>query len=59
LAPLIAELRAWDRIGRIDSVAMTLFTNWFTRYRQVRGRPETAAEPWPRIKVLEAVRTQL
>lgn len=58
LAPLIAELRAWDRAGRVDSVAMTLFTNWFGRYRLLKGRPE-AAEPWARARVLEAVRRQL
>jgi acyl-homoserine lactone acylase PvdQ len=56
LAPLIAELRAWDRIGRIDSVAMTLFTSWL---RLRRAAPEEDPAPWPRVRALEAVRQGL
>jgi acyl-homoserine-lactone acylase len=53
LAPLIAELRAWDRVSRIDSVAMTLFVEWFRR-------PDPpAGEPWPRVRLLEDVRQDL
>lgn len=28
LAPLITELRAWDRVIRVDSIAATLFDRW-------------------------------
>ncbi len=56
LSPLIGELRAWDRVGRIDSVAMTLFAEWFTRMRDL---PEGNKEPWSRVRTLEAVRQEL
>lgn len=56
LAPLISELRAWDRVGRIDSVAMTLFTDWFDRWRRI---PASNEEPWARIRHLEEVRRDL
>lgn len=59
LGPLIEELRSWDRVGRIDATAMTLFTTWFGRYQMTRQRSETAAERWPRVRDLEAVRKQL
>jgi acyl-homoserine-lactone acylase len=53
LAPLIAELRAWDRVSRLDSVAMSLFVEWL-------GRPDPpASEPWPRVRLLEEVRQEL
>ncbi len=58
VAPLIGELQAWDRVGRIDSVAMTLFAEWFSRMRDL---PEMSAgkEPWARVRTLEEVRQEL
>jgi acyl-homoserine-lactone acylase len=55
LAPLIDELKGWDRVSRIDSAAMTLFTFWLHRY----DPPEGAKEPWLRIKALEEAKAEL
>lgn len=57
LGPLIAELEAWDRAGRVDSVAMTLFAQWFDRMLDLK-KPESA-EPWARVQTLEKVREEL
>lgn len=57
LAPLVAELRAWDRVGRLDSVAMTLFAEWFGRMRDLPA--SQAAEAWSRVHSLEEVRREL
>ncbi|MEO6193626.1 MAG: penicillin acylase family protein [Thermoanaerobaculia bacterium] len=54
LAPLIAELKDWDRVSRNDSVAMTLFTGWLRLYK-----PEGAADPWPGVHALEQARGDL
>lgn len=55
LAPLIAELRAWDRVSRTDSVAMTLFTEWLRRHD-----PSSAAgASRPRVDALEEVKREL
>lgn len=56
LAPLMAELRGWDRVGQIDSVPMTLFMDWIG---QVQEMPESDKEPWRLIRALEAVRQNL
>ncbi len=55
LAPLIAELRAWDGVSRIDSVAMTLFTEW----RRQWGPSDAQKTPWDRVAALEDVRQEL
>lgn len=55
LAPLIAELKAWDRVGRLDSVAMTLFVEWLDRRRGSSG----AAGEWALVRTLEDVRREL
>ncbi len=55
LAPLIAELRAWDRVSRIDSVAMTLFTEWRNRW----DPSDPQKTPWDRIAAMEGVRQDL
>lgn len=57
LAPLISELRAWDRVGRIDSAAMTLFADWFDRWRRLSA--DAAREPWTRVRLLEEARRDL
>lgn len=56
LAPLIAELRGWDRVSRIDSVPMTLFMDWIGRVREI---PEADKEPWRLVRALEAIRRDL
>lgn len=55
LAPLIAELKAWDRVGRLDSVAMTLFVEWLDRRRS----PSGATGEWARVRTLEDARREL
>ena len=59
LAPLIAELKAWDTVSRLDSVAMTLFADWFDRWRQ-RPVSSEAEQPFgTRVRMLEEVREDL
>jgi acyl-homoserine-lactone acylase len=55
LAPLIAELKSWDRVGRLDSVAMTLFVEWFDRRRGSSG----ASGEWALVRTLEDARQEL
>lgn len=55
LAPLLAELRGWDRVGRTDAVGMTLFRYWFGRMSQ----PGSADGEWARIRALEEVKSDL
>ncbi|HWN43653.1 MAG TPA: penicillin acylase family protein [Thermoanaerobaculia bacterium] len=59
LAPLIAELKAWDRVGRLDSVAMTLFAEWFDRWRQRPVSSEAEQPLGTRVRMLEEVRAEL
>lgn len=54
LAPLIEELRDWDRIGRTGSVGMTLFRYWLGGMTQ-----QDAAADWPQVRALEEVRQDL
>ena len=54
LAPLVAELKAWDGVGRIDSVAMTLFVEWFGRWFDREGE-----EPFQRMRMLEDSKAEL
>ncbi|MEA2562447.1 MAG: acyl-homoserine-lactone acylase [Acidobacteriota bacterium] len=59
LAPLISELKAWDRVSRTDSVAMTLFADWFGRWRD-RPVSSEAEQPFgTRVTMLEEVRADL
>lgn len=57
LAPLVSELGSWDRVGRIDSVAMTLFADWFDRWRRLSAGE--SQEPWARVRLLEEARRDL
>jgi acyl-homoserine-lactone acylase len=59
LGPLMAELRAWDRVGRTDSVAMTLFMSWLPRLQRLSGPSGAATEPWLSIRALEEARQEL
>lgn len=56
LAPLVAELKAWDHVSRVDSPGMTLFAEWFGRLRDL---PQGNQEPWSRVRTLEEVRKEL
>jgi penicillin amidase len=55
LAPLVAELKAWNHVSRLDSIAMTLFADWFDRWRQRPVSSETEQPPWTRVRMLEEV----
>ncbi|HVG09723.1 MAG TPA: penicillin acylase family protein [Thermoanaerobaculia bacterium] len=59
LAPLISELKAWDRVSRLDSVAMTLFADWFDRWRQRPVSSEAEQPLGTRVRMLEEVRADL
>jgi penicillin amidase len=54
LAPLIGELRSWDRVSRIESVPMTLFVSWLGRYD-----PDKSKDPWLRVQALEQAKSEL
>jgi len=49
LARPIAELRAWDHIGRESSVPMTLFCLWFWPNRTLSARWKESCRIWRRI----------
>jgi acyl-homoserine-lactone acylase len=55
IAPLISELKAWDRVGRIDSIGMTLFIEWLRR----RDPEDGDQGPWGRVAALEDARKEL
>ena len=59
LAPIIDELRKWDGISRIDSVAMTLFVLWFERAFIFNGLSEAALERAEALDTLEGVKAEL
>jgi penicillin amidase len=59
LAPLIEELRGWNRVSRTDSVAMTLFVEWFFREPDAPAGAAAKAEPWEQVRRLEEVRRHL
>jgi acyl-homoserine lactone acylase PvdQ len=66
LAPLVDELRRWDHVSRIDSVAMTLFARWHqlhegagTWWSPVEPRFPEGSVPWPKMAALEEVRDSL
>lgn len=60
-AEAVAELRAWDRISRNTSLAMTLYVRWqeivLRNRRSQRGAAEKKAddEPFPNVRALESV----
>jgi acyl-homoserine-lactone acylase len=58
LAPLTAELKAWDRVSRNDSVAMTLFTGWLRLYES-GAAPDRAPDSWARVRALEQAKEDL
>src|SRR6185436_2034428 len=53
LEPVIAELKSWDRVSRIDSKAMTLFIVWLDAITVIRLAKDEA--PWKRMRALERV----
>ncbi len=64
IKPALLELKAWDRVARIDSVPATVFLLWFERMRAGRGndlgitlRGEGAAgnQPEEKFKQLRAL----
>jgi acyl-homoserine-lactone acylase len=59
LAPLVAELRAWDRVSRVDSVAMHLFMDWYQRVFRDELDGKKDVGPWPHVDRLEATRAAL
>ncbi|MGH7492842.1 MAG: penicillin acylase family protein [bacterium] len=59
LAPLIDQLRVWDGVSGIESVAMTLFAEWFARRPRQQSGSDGEAEPWEQIRRLEEVRRDL
>jgi acyl-homoserine-lactone acylase len=54
LAPLIGELRSWDRVSRVESVPMTLFVSWLGRYD-----PDKSKDSWLRVQALEQAKGEL
>jgi len=62
LKPALLELKAWDRIARLDSVATTLFLRWFEAGRALRqesGRPAQGDDSFPALRQLEQVLREL
>jgi penicillin amidase len=59
LAPVIAELKGWDGVSRVDSVAMTLFAEWFEHWRQRPVSSEADQPAGTRIRMLEEARAEL
>jgi len=57
LADLVAALAAWDQVGRIDSVAATLFVRMETRAIELRRN--RTADPYLSITALEYVKAAL
>ncbi len=58
-APLVSELRAWDRVSRIDSVSMTLFARWVGENERIQETAGEKEQPWPKVRALEAARKEL
>lgn len=70
LKPVLLELKAWDRVARLDSAATTLFLRWFEAGRASRpessgppGATQTdatlAGAPFPALRRLEQVVVEL
>ncbi len=62
LSAPVEELRSWDGVSTVESQAMTLFVHW---HRRVHGRASAQdqgdedSEPWPKVRALEAVVSEL
>lgn len=50
LQPALDELKRWNRVSTVDSVAMTLFTRWLEKYQRER---------LPKITAMDAVISEL
>ncbi|HYK19555.1 MAG TPA: acylase [Pyrinomonadaceae bacterium] len=57
LAAAVTQLKSWNRVSTTDSKAMTLFAFSFERASRIQAARDTA--PWPRIRALEAVISNL
>lgn len=57
LAPAVAELKGWNHVSTIDSVAMTLFARWFEKVSRLRAGG--SGEQWPMSRALEDVISEL
>ncbi len=55
LAPVIAELKAWNGVSTFDSAAMTVFTLWAYARTQPQAAQLTKGRPFPDVDVLEFV----
>lgn len=55
LAPVIAELKAWNGVSTFDSVAMTVFALWAYARIQPQAAQLTKGHPFPEVDVLEFV----
>lgn len=55
LAPVIAELKAWNGVSTFDSAAMTVFTLWAYARTQPQAAQLTKGNLFPDIAVLEFV----
>jgi penicillin amidase len=53
LNPMMAELKAWDRVSTIESKAMTLFELWTEAVDDFRKAGDDG--PWRRVRALEKV----
>jgi len=51
VAPAVAELKSWNRVGTIESKGMTLFTLWFEKGQRLLAAKDT--QPWLRMRALE------
>ena len=59
VAPLVAALRDWDRVSRVDSVPMSLFMGWLREKEHLEETPAEKDKPWLKIAALEAARAAL
>ena len=59
LRPLVQELDRWDRHGRIDSIATTLFFRWEEEFFDEQGKPREPGVPMPRVRALMRAGTAL
>lgn len=59
IKPALLELKAWDRVARIDSVPATLFLLWFERMRNgaaaEKESPAITGDRFRQLKALEEV----
>jgi penicillin amidase len=55
LAAVLKELREWDGVSRVESVAMTLYILWADATTQPAADKQAQPEPWQKVRALEAV----